>query len=194
MSVEQGVDTEKFGEFVEELERRPDEARLELESTATYEGVVGRSLAKVGPFRVGGERVERETREYSYPYGAWREVEAAAGFVGPTDRIEPVETTLSALAACVNVAISTNALAQGIELDKLETTARTEVDPSVLFGVKPLEEAESCLPQVEIDIEVEGEDLSDEDLEQIEQMARRSPVHTLVSAPNRIAATVEKTG
>lgn len=37
------------------------------------------------------QRIERLTRYSTIAYGGWKEVEEATGFVGPTDRAEPVE-------------------------------------------------------------------------------------------------------
>lgn len=85
------------------------------------------------------------------------------------------------LAACLNVAVSANALTEGIELDDLKTTVNTSVDPTVLFGVQDVEEAEACLKGVQGNIEVQGEGLTEEDLERIHEISRRSPLHTLVS-------------
>lgn len=192
MEIEQGIDTVQFKDFVKWLENNPEEATLELKASARYEGVPGRSLAKVNEFKLGDETIKRPTREYTYSFGAWKEVEEYAGFAGPTDRIEPVETALSSLAACINVAVSVNAMVEGIDLDDLKTTVKTRVDPSVLFGVQDVEEADACLKFVEADIEVEGEDLDEQDLEQIQKMVRRSPVHTLISSDHTIMTQVNE--
>jgi uncharacterized OsmC-like protein len=102
--------------------------------------------------------------------------------------MEPVETTLSALNACLQVAVSINALRHGYEFDDIHVDVEAGVDPRVLFGVKDVTEA--CLQTIRADIEVEGEDLDEGDVEHIESMAERSPVHELVSADNNVILDV----
>ncbi len=67
----------------------------------------------------------------------------AGGWVGGTDRLEPIEAALSALAACINVGITINAAASGVDIDHLETRVRTDFDPAVLFSLEGLDEADS---------------------------------------------------
>lgn len=156
----------------------------------TTKGRWGRSTGSVDSVTLCGDEIEHDIPEYDY--GAWAAVEDVIGYENPEDKIEPVETALSSLAACLNVAVSANGLAEGIELDDLKTTVNTSVDPSMLFGVQDVEEAQACLKGVEANIEVDGEDLTEEDLEKIREMSRRSPVHTLVSSENAIFTTVEQ--
>ncbi len=189
--VKHGVDVEGVGKFADFLRENPDKGMLTLEAKATYEGTVGRSMVHIGPYALDDQKVDRETRHYTIPFGAWKEVEELAGYVGPTDRMEPVETALGALAACLIVGISFNALVQGISIDSIETHVQAEVDPRVLFGLKSLQEAPSCLKTVRAEVKVTG-DIKDEDLAKLREMAERSPVHTLMSAPNRIITEVKR--
>lgn len=189
--VKHGVAIEKFGEFAGWLAENPERGQLTLEARVVYEGTVGRSLAHIGPYALDGQRIERETRRYTIPFGAWKEVEAQAGYRDPTDRMEPVETTLAALAACLNVAVSLGALREGLELEGLETRVEAEVDPRVLFGVKGLEESPACLRTLRAQIRVQG-DLSDRGLRLIGELAKRSPVHTLISERNEVLLDVKR--
>ncbi len=129
-----GMDLDKLEAFRYALKENP--VILGLEARGVWEGHSGRSTIHIGPFEIGGERIDRETRHYTIPYGAWREVEDAIGFVGPTDRAEPVEMALGAVAACLCNSIALNAPRNGIKLDDLEIKVRTDIDPSVLFEVK----------------------------------------------------------
>lgn len=187
--VKHGVDTEQFQAFIDWLEDNPESGFLTLRSEGFYDGVVGRSTVHIGPYDLDEETIERPTRHYTIQYGAWKEIEAEGGYVGPTDRIEPVETTLSALNACLQVAVSINALRHGYDFDDIHVNVEAVVDPRVLFGVNDV--GESCLQTIRADIEVEGEDLDEEDVEHIKSMAKRSPVHELVSDENNIILNVE---
>lgn len=173
-----GIDLETLEGFAEHAAENPEAVQLGLGASATYEGTAAHSLAKVGSYELGGETIDRETREYTVPYGAWKEVLDAGGWVGATDRIEPIEAALSALAACINVGITINAAANGVNIDHLRTRVRTDFDPAVLFSLAELKEADSVYENLIAEVEIEGEDI-DDDL--IDEWARRAPVYTLLS-------------
>jgi uncharacterized OsmC-like protein len=136
---------------------------------------------------LGDERIVRETREYTIPYGGWKEVLDAGGWVGATDRMEPIEVALSALASCINVGITINAVANGVDIDHLQTRVRTDCDPGVFFSLKDLNEADAVFENLTTEIEIEGQGL-DED--QVDEWARRAPVYTLVSLAQDVELTV----
>jgi hypothetical protein len=110
-----GMDLDKVEAFRKSLNNRP--VTLGLQALGIWEGHSGRSTVHIAPYRLGDQRIERLTRHYTIPYGAWREVEEAVGLVGPTDRAEPVEMALGALAACVTASIAFNAPRHGIKLE-----------------------------------------------------------------------------
>ena len=118
------------------------------------------------------EHIDRETRHYTISYGAWKEVEEAIGFVGPTDRAEPVEMALGAEAACLCNSIALNAHRHGIKLEGLEVNVHADVDPSVLFEVKG--------------------DVTDEQLQTIRELVHYSPVHGMVEYANTVEAKVAR--
>lgn len=182
-----GVETATLAGFAEHAATNPDEVQLGLDATATYEGTCAHSLATVDGYELGGDRIERDTRAFTMAYGGWREVLEAAGWVGATDRPEPIEVALSALAACINVGISLNAVANGVEIDELETTVRTDFDPAVLFSLADLKDAETVFQGLSADVEISGEDV---DPDVIDEWARRAPVYTLLSLAQDIDLTV----
>src|SRR6056297_1376357 len=182
-----GVDLETLERFAEHAAENPEAVQLGLGASATYEGTAAHSLAKIDSYDLGGETVARETREYTVPYGAWKEVMDAGGWIGATDRIEPVEAALSALAACINVGITINAAANDVDIEHLRTRVRTDFDPSVLFSLAELKEADSAFENLAAEVEVDGEDL---DQDQIDEWARRAPVYTLVSLAQDVEMTV----
>lgn len=189
MSTIPGFDVDKLNEFSEYAAEHPNDVLLGLEAKTIWEGHSGESLAKIGPWEMAGERIEKPTRDFSIQFGAWKEVEEAMGVEGAQDRIEPVEAALAAMCSCVNWAITINAARQGLAFDGLEITAKAKVDPRVLFGVVPVEEAESCLKSVDLEIKVQG-DLSDADRTKIKEMALRSPVHAMITGRNSVTTSV----
>ncbi|MFP4624969.1 MAG: OsmC family protein [Natronomonas sp.] len=186
--IEHGIDLETLEGFAEHAAENPEAVQLGLGASATYEGTAAHSLAKIDSYDLGGETITRDTREYTIPYGGWKEVLDAGGWIGAIDRIEPIEAALSALAACINVGITINAAANGVDIEHLQTRVRTDFDPAVLFGLEELKEAESVFENVTAEIEIEGEDL-DEGL--IDEWARRAPVYTLVSLDQDVEMAIK---
>jgi uncharacterized OsmC-like protein len=184
-----GMDMEKLTAFRQALEESP--VTLGLEARSVWEGHSGRNTTHIGPYRLGDEQIDRDTRRYTFQYGAWKEVEAAMGCEGPTDRVEPVEMVLGAVGACLSNSIGLNAARHGIKLDSMEITVSTDIDPSVLFEIKGPDAHSSCMPRVNCDVKVKG-DLSDEQLETIHRLIAYSPVHGMVSGANTVSSTVSR--
>ncbi|MCL9818276.1 OsmC family protein [Natronocalculus amylovorans] len=182
-----GIDLETLEGFAQHAADNPDAVQLGLGASATYEGTAAHSLAKIDSYELGGKTIARNTREFTVPYGAWKEVLDAGGWLGPVDRIEPIEAALSALAACINVGISINAAANGVEIDHLQTRVRIDFDPAVLFSLKELKEADSVYENLTAEIEIDGDDL---DQDMIDEWARRAPVYTLVSLAQDVDMTI----
>ena len=140
------MDLDKLEAFRKSLQENP--VVLGLESRFVWEGHSGRNTTHIGPYELAGQRIDRDTRHYPFSYGAWREVEEAIGFVGPTDRVEPVEMVLGAMGACLTNSIALNAPRNGITLEGMEIIVKAEIDPSVLFEVKGPEEHAACMPNI----------------------------------------------
>ena len=188
MHIAHGIDLETLERFAEHAADEPAAVQLGLGAKATYEGTAAHSLAKIDDYDLGGETITRETREYTLPYGGWKEVLEAGGWVDPTDRLEPVEAALSALAACINVGITINAAANDVPIDHLETSVQAAFDPAVLFSLADLGDAGSVFENLTADVRIEGPDLEPE---RIDEWARRAPVYTLVSLEQDVELTVE---
>ena len=177
-----GMDLDKLEAFRAAIKTNP--VSLGLAARAVWEGHSGRSTVHIGPYSRNEQQIDRETRHYTIPYGAWREVEEAIGFEGPTDRVEPVEMALGAVAACLTNSIALNAPRNGIVLEGLEIKVSADVDPSVLFEVKGPEQHTSCIPKIVTEIRVKG-NLTDEQLKTIDRLAHYSPVHGMVEYANK---------
>ena len=182
-----GIDLETLEGFAEHAAENPEAVQLGLGASATYEGTAAHSLAKIDSYELGSETIARETREYTIPYGGWKEVLDAGGWIAPIDRLEPVEAALSALAACINVGITINAAANDVAIEHLQTRVRTDFDPAVLFSLKELKEADSAFENLTVEVEIDGEDL---DQDQIDEWARRAPVYTLTSLAQDVEVAV----
>jgi uncharacterized OsmC-like protein len=181
-----GFDAAKLEAFCDFAEANPNEVLLGMRAKTYWEGSGGLSLAKVGPWQLAGQTISKPSRDYSIQFGAWKEVEDALGVIGAADRLEPVEAALAALCGCVTWAICINAAREGITFSTLNVTASVKVDPRVLLGVSPVEDSASCLENVDMEIQVEGDQLSATDKQAILNMAKRSPVRALITQANNI--------
>ena len=128
-TITSGMDLDKLEAFRSAIEENP--VVLGLDARGVWEGHSGRSTVHIGPYVLGGNLIDRDTRHYTIQYGAWKEVEEEIGFVGPTDRAEPVEMELGAVAACLCNSIALNAPRHGINIEGLEINVHTDLDPSV---------------------------------------------------------------
>lgn len=188
MPIKHGVDTDKFSEFVEFASNNPSDVQFELQAEAEYDGTCAHSLAKVKKYRLGDQTIDRDTREFTIPYGGWKEVLDEAGWVGAIDRMEPIETAMSALAACINVGISMNALANGADIESLETQVYADFNPGVLFSLQELDESDTVFNNIRAQIKCECDGA---DRDQIEQWAQRAPVYTMMALEQDIKLNIE---
>jgi uncharacterized OsmC-like protein len=172
------IDFEVMDAFRESLEANP--VTLGLEVRTVWENHSLRSTCHIGPFAINGERIDRDTRYYTIPYGAWREVEEAIGLQGATDRIDPIEMALSSVAACVSNSIALNAPRHGIEIEGMEVRVTSDIDPSVLLEVKGPQEHVSCIPKITSEVRLKG-DYTEDQLKTIEKLSHHSPVYGMVA-------------
>jgi uncharacterized OsmC-like protein len=172
----QGIDARQIEAFNKEYSAAPSNFTLGLEGKAIWEQRGLGNLGKVGRWSLGGQKMEKPTRDFSVQLGSWKEVGDALGVEGADDRIEPVEAALLGLASCVVEAAVLNCARNKVSLDGLEATARVEVDPGPITGAKDPSAWDKTLKSVRVDVRAKGR-LSDRDKAVIEEGCRRSPVN-----------------
>ncbi|MDS0282356.1 hypothetical protein [Haloarcula onubensis] len=178
--IENGVSVEDHLAFIEWVAKNPDDAMLSFRATGETEAAVNRTTATIGEYGLGGEEMG-ESREHTLEFGLPVELEEAMAYVEPTDRYEAIEGALAGLTACINGTIQYNALREGIPVESITTRVRVPTDLRMLFGVHDTDRADEMFGEPEIEVEVTGSDLSDEDVTKIEGYPKRSPVYTLVT-------------
>ena len=180
-----GIDMAAHEAFLAYAAENPEAVQFVLSAVGTDEGRVLHTRSKTQSYSLGGQEINRVSRESTQHFGGHREVEDAVGFVDPTDREEAIEVALAALTGCINGAISLSAVQSGVEIDDLETTVTVDFDPSVFLGLTEVNEADrtptDMYGDLQIDIRVSGEDLDDETLDRIRGWASRSPVYNLMT-------------
>lgn len=182
-ALEQGLDIEAFESFCEFAQTHPADVEFELEATGLFEGRAVHTTAKSGPYTLGGQRIDRSARQYTYHIGAHKEVEDALGFSAPTDRPEATEVVLAALTACINAVVSTSALKRGIVLTHLETRVRIGWNPQVFLHLTEPDRNENLQNQfgeLQVELVVDGEGLTADDTAYLRESIKRSAVYNLL--------------
>ncbi len=191
VAVKHGVDVNGFMKFIDWVAENPDDAMLEFRASGTAEEAANRTVATIGEWGLGGGEMGAD-RMHVLEFGLPPELEEAMDYVEPTDRYEAIEAALAGLTACINGTIVWNAMREGIAVDEVETRVRVPTDLRMLFGIHDVDSASEMFGELQIDVDVSGTDLRDEDVEKIKQYYRRSPVYTLVTLaqPNEPRVTV----
>lgn len=155
-----------------------------LEATGVAEGRAVHTLATTRAYILGGQRIDRIARRYSYHFGAHKEVEDALGFVDPTDREEVVEVALAALTGCINAVVSVSAAVRGIDLETLQTDVRISWDPVVFLHLKDVEEDGEPVDHfgdLKVKLTITGERLCADDIAFIKKTVQRSAIFNLIT-------------
>jgi uncharacterized OsmC-like protein len=176
----EGIDARQIEAFNKEYRNAPSNFTLGIESRSIWEGQGLGNLGKVGRWSLGGQVMEKPTRDFSVQIGSWKEVGDALGVIGSDDRIEPIEAAMLGLASCVTEAITLTCAKEGVNLEGLEAKAHVDVDPGPITGAKDPSDWDKTLKTVKVDVTVRG-DVSDKDRKTIEDGAKRSPVHYMFS-------------
>src|SRR5437879_12450143 len=103
MAVE-GIDARQIEAFNRGYRDAPSNFTLGIDARSVWEGRGLRNLGKVGPWSLGGQLLEKPTRDFSLQIGAWREVGDALGVIGADDRMERTEPAMLGFASCGNEA------------------------------------------------------------------------------------------
>jgi uncharacterized OsmC-like protein len=183
-----GINAKQLEAFNEQYAASPAKFTLGLQAKTTWEGRGLGNLGKVGKWTLGGQPIEKPTRDFSVQLGSWKEVGDAIGVEGADDRIEPVEAALLALSSCVTEAITLNCARTGVPLEGLEVTANVDVDPGPITGVKDPSDWNNSLKFIDVKITARGT-LSEQQRKIVEEGATRSPVHHIFSRGKQVKTT-----
>lgn len=192
-ALERGLDIEAFESFCEFARANPADVQFALEANGASEDRAVHTIARTGPYTLGGQRIDRSARQYVYHVGAHREVESALGFSAPTDRPEATEIVLAALTGCINAVVSTSALKRGIVLDRLETRVRIGWTPYVFLHLEDPESKGTLRDQfgdLQVELVIDGENITAEDDAYLRESIKRSAVYNLLRLGHACSPTI----
>ena len=187
-TVVKGINAQQLEAFNRQYAASPAKFTLGLQAKTTWEGQGLGNLGKVGKWTLGGQPIEKPTRDFSVQLGSWKEVGDAIGVEGADDRIEPVEAALLALSSCVTEAITLNCARTGVPLEGLEVTSNVDVDPGPIVGVKDPSDWNTSLKVIDVKVTARGK-LSEPQRKIVEEGAKRSPVHHIFSSGKQVKTT-----
>ena len=174
------IDVGQLEGFTKMYNDAPMSFTLGVEAKTMWEGHGLGNLAKVGKWSLGGQTIQKPTRDFSLQIGSWQEVGDAIGVEAADDRIEPIEVALAGLCSCVSEAVTLNCARLHVNLEGLEVTAHLDVDPGPIIGARDPAEWTKNMKQVKVDVTAHGK-FSAKDKQAIEEGASRSPVHNIFS-------------
>lgn len=173
--------------FRDNLRRHPGQYRLGYRVQARWEGIGARATCQLGTWTLGGQI--QDSRTYTLALGTPRRLEEALGIEPPTDRLDPVEVVLGALAVSVAATVALGAQGRDLALTGVSVTAHTTIDPSPLFGARAPEELPQALGSIQVTVTVHG-DLEPTASGIIERLVRGAPVFGLLGLPMALHTTV----
>jgi uncharacterized OsmC-like protein len=99
---------------------------------------------------------------------------------GPT----PQEYVLHALAACLAAGVATTAANRGIELTKIDTVVRGQIDVRGVLGIDP--DVRNGFSSIEVEVDVDGNAPREALDALITASAKRSAVFDIITAPTAV--------
>ncbi|MFP2996443.1 OsmC family protein [Spongiivirga sp. MCCC 1A20706] len=174
-----GVNVDQLMQTIKHVQDDPALAKFEFRAKNNWiEG--GRCVSSVkGFYGVGQEdttRKETFTMECDHPNVLLGEDKAAT----------PAEVVLHALGSCLTGAMAYHAAANGIEIESAESTLEGGCDLHGFLGLDP--EVRKGFDGVKFKLKVK----SDATAEQLENLARFSPVFDMISNPTPVSIEIVK--
>ncbi|WP_242203566.1 OsmC family protein [Aestuariivivens insulae] len=179
VNIKNGVNIDQLEETIGAVQQNPELAKFEFRAKNNWiDG--GHCVSSVkGFYGVGQEDTSREeifTMECSHPQVLLGHDEAAT----------PPEVVLHALASCLTGAMVYHAAAHGIYIDGAESTINGSMDLQGFLGLKP--EVRKGFDGIKFTLKVK----SDATPEQLENLARFSPVLDMIINPTPVSIEIVK--
>ena len=178
-NVKNGVNVDQLVETIGHIQEQPELAKFEFRAKNNWiDG--GHCVSSVKSFYGAGQedttREETFTMECSHPQVLLGQNEAAT----------PPEVVLHALASCLTGAMVYHAAAQGISIEGAESSINGTADLHGFLGLDP--KVRKGFDGVTFKLKVK----SDATAEQLENLAKFSPVFDMITNPTPVSIEIEK--
>lgn len=178
-NIKNGVNLDQLVETIEHIQAQPELAKFEFRAKNNWiDG--GHCVSSIKSFYGAGQedttRQETFTMECSHPQVLLGKDEAAT----------PPETVLHALASCLTGAMVYHAAANGIDIESAESSVKAGADLHGFLGLDP--EVRTGFDGITVSLKVK----SDATAEQLENLARFSPVFDIITNPTPVKIEIVK--
>lgn len=170
-----GVPVEKLKGTIAKMDANPELAAFQFTAKSTWvEGTATRSTIHEW-FGAGADQLHAEE------FTATSDHPTLGHGHGPT----PQEFVLHALAGCITAGIATTGANRGIDLTKINTTVRGQIDVRGVLGVDP--DIRNGFSQIDVEVDLDG-DASQSDLDAlIAASTKRSAVFDMLVNPTSVS-------
>jgi len=175
-----GVDTDALFGALDAVKAQPEAAKFQFRTTNEWQsGTHSRSTIS-DFFGLGAEQTHRAAHTY--------DADHPEQLVGTDVAPSPVEFLLHALAACVTAGIGNVAAARGIELTRVESTVKGDIDLVGLLGID--ETVRNGYEGIEMSVTIEGDADADALRKVVERSVSRSAVFDMLANGTSVSVKV----
>jgi len=185
--VRKGIDLARYYAMVDAVRENPEFGVLTFRAANETEDMLYHGKACISTFKIGDEEFG-QTRQHIIHTGLPLELQTEA--VEPVDRVEPVELALAAMGDCVIGTINIYALLNDIDVDRVSAEVSAPVDTAVLLDLADLEQRHDMYGPLQINVQIEGDSLTEADRRFLEEQALRSPVFNLIALDHDVMPVV----
>lgn len=175
--LQNGVSLTALNETIEAIKGKPDLAKFKLRATNKWIDC-GHNRSRIEGFYGCGEEIShKKTFEL--------DADEPEVLLGHDKATSPGEYLLVALASCVSTSVVFHAAARGIRIESLESSLEGNIDLRGFLGLS--DEAYKGFEDITVRLKIK----SDASAEQLEELAKLSPIADTVTRPVPVKLKVE---
>jgi uncharacterized OsmC-like protein len=176
-----GVNTEALFGALDAVKAQPEAAKFQFRATNEWQSGTHSKSKIHGFFGLGAEQTHRAAHTY--------DADHPEQLVGTDIAPSPVEFLLHALAACITAGIGNIAAARGIELTRVESTVRGDIDLVGLLGID--ETVRNGYEGIEMSVAIEGDADAEVLRKVVERSVSRSAVFDMLTNGTSVSVKVK---
>lgn len=177
-----GVNTEALFGALDAVKAQPEAAKFQFRATNQWQSGTHSRSSIHGFFGLGTEQTHRQAHTY--------DADHPEQLVGTDVAPSPVEFLLHALAACITAGIGNVAAARGIELTRVESTVKGDIDLVGLLGIDP--SVRNGYQGIEMSVVIEGDADADDLRRVVERSIGRSAVYDMLTNGTSVSVKVNQ--
>lgn len=172
-----GVNVERLGQTIQAVQKDPTLAKSQFRATNRWVSG-GHNRSTIQGFYAAGQEDVSRTQPFVF------DADEPPVLLGLDKGANPVEFVLHALAACVTTSLVYHAAARGIRLESVESQLEGDIDLQGFLGLS--DQVRRGYKEIRVKFNVK----SDASPEQLEELAKFSPVYDIVSNPVPVSISI----